>query len=348
MTSIEDAPGGRGRWRSLLADLKGARPGDVARWAFWVPFRDLLDPDRPELLRALYPLWRVQYAAAGRQREAMADEYRRCFDEDPEPLVREAYRIAFRNHLEELLLGKLTPENWSRYLVFDGREHLDAALDRGKGAIILFPHAGNFMLMIAAVSLCGYPYTQYAARGMAPPEVAQAHPDVFARNRWREEARLAREANEDRLPARFITMKTPLRHLYRCLARNEIVGLAFDGRIGSRFVPFPFLGRQALLNPGAYRLAASTGAAIVPTLCSAPADGPNVCTFGEPIHGDDWRDLMERYVHGAVEPWIRAHKGEYGFWLAHCRLRNDVDDHPLFTDHAPDDRWRVHLERIPR
>lgn len=281
----------------------------------------------------------------------MLQEVEACFGGaaesiDVESIVAEAYRMALRNHLEELLLGKLTAETWSKHMRFEGRDNLDSALERGKGVIMLNPHAGNFMLMIASVSLAGYPFTQYAARGLAPQDTAQAHPAVFGHNRFRESARRAREESEDRLPANFISLSTPVRHLYRCLARNEVVGLAFDGRIGSRFVARPFLGREALLNPGAYRMAASTGAAIVPTLCSVPKEGPNICTFGEPIFVDSkrgWQGAMDDVIYGAMEPWLRAHPSEYALWLAHCRIRAAVDDHPFFIDYAPDDRYKRHL-----
>lgn len=325
-----------------LRELRGS-PWDVARWAFWVPFRELLDPARPEQLRALYPLWRAHYTAARAQRAAVAEELRLCFGGEVEHDVREAYRVGFRVHLEELLLGKLTPQTCPNFMRIEGREHLDAALARGRGAIVLNPHAGNIMMMIAALALGGYRYTQYAARGLAPPEVAAQNAAVFGHNAWRRATREAREANEDHLPAQFLSLQTPVRHLYRSLARNEVVGIAFDGRIGTRFVPVQYLGRQALLNPGPYRLAASTGAAIVPALCACPEDDVNVLTLGEPCWGDDPDELLDRAIHGAIEPWLRRHRGEYGLWLAHCRLRRAVDDHPLFTDYAPDDRYRRHL-----
>ena len=326
--------------RERLRDWQGS-PRDIARWLFWVKLRDLLDPDRPEQLRALYPLWRAQYHAARGQRALMLDEYRRWLGPDVDPaVVREAFRVGFRVHLEEVLLGSITPQNLHHYMVFEGRENLDAALARGRGVVLLNPHAGNIMMMIAALSLSGYTYTQYAARGMAPPEVAAQNPEVFGINRWRREARAVREASEDRLPATFITLETSVRHLYRCLKRNEVVGIAYDGRIGSRFVKVPYLGRQALLNPGPYRLAATTGAAIVPALCSCPPDGPNVLTLGEPIVGDDPVRLMDAFLHGAVEPWFHQNPATYGVWMAHCRERRAVDDHPLFTDYAPDDRWK--------
>ncbi|GDX83319.1 hypothetical protein LBMAG42_51300 [Deltaproteobacteria bacterium] len=324
--------------RSDLADLRGS-PKDVARWMFWVKLRESLDPERPESLARLLPLWRAQYALAGRQRALMVDEYRRWLGEVPENIVAEAYRIAFRVHLEELLLGKLTPHNWQRWLTLAGKEHLDAALARGKGAILIFPHAGNFMFMHAVMGLMGHRYTQYAARGMAPLEVSQAHADVFANNKWRREARAAREANEDRLPITFISLDTSVRELYRCLGRNELVGIAFDGRIGQKWAKVPYLGRTALLNPGPYRLAASTGAALVPTLMECPDGEANICRFAEPIWGKDAGELREHALGGAIEPWLRAHPEHYGIWLTHCRERAAVDDHPFFTDYAPDERW---------
>lgn len=324
---------------SGFADYKGS-PKDFARWLFWVKLRDAVDPDDPASLQRAYPLWRAQYAIARAQRALMADEYQRWLGDVPESTVANAYRIAFRVHLEELLLGKLTPTNWQKWMRLEGRGNLDAALARGKGAILLFPHAGNFMLMHAVMGLAGWKYTQYAARGMAPPEVAAAHANVFANNKWRREARQAREDNEDRLPITFISLDTPVRHLYRCLERNELVGIAFDGRIGAKWAKAAYLGRTALLSTGPYKLAAATGAAVVPTYCSAPEGGENLCTFDQPIVESNADRLMEEFLGNRVGPWLAANPEHYGIWLAHCRERAAVDDHPFFTDYAPDDRWK--------
>jgi lauroyl/myristoyl acyltransferase len=280
----------------------------------------------------------------------MADEFSRCFgtepsDERSKGWVRDAFRIGFQNSLEELLLGKFDRETWSNFMEIRGKEQLDEALERGKGAIILFPHAGNVMLLIAAISYSGYPYTQYAARGLAPEDVAADHPELLGHNRLREAVRMAREDNEDRMPAKFLTLEASARNLYRALANNETVGIAFDGRIGSKFVKVPYLGREALLNPGPFRLAQSTGAAIVPAFCTAPYSKKNVLQFGSPIYPDAkgkkgaWKDLMASFLNDKIEPMIRQNPAEYGLWLAHCRMRASIDDHPFFIDYAPDERY---------
>ncbi len=317
-------------------------PGDLARWLFWVRLRESLPADRPELLRRLWPLWRAQYLAATANHALLREELERCFGRNDESILKDAYRLAFRSHFQELLLGKMTRDNIHLHMRFENQQHLDAALARGKGAIILCPHAGNVMMMIAKVALSGYTYTQYAARGLAPPEVAALHPELFGHNRWRREAREVREAAEDQLPASFLTMETPVRELLRRLGRNEVVGIAYDGRLGKKFVPAEYLGRKALLNPGPYKMACTSGAAIVPTFCYAPNDGPEICHFGEPIFpkGRSAETVMAQFLHAAAEPFLRAHPESYAIWLLHCRLRAAVDDHPFFVDYAPDERWR--------
>ena len=111
--------------------LKGASPKDLARWAFWVPFRRALRPEHPEQLATLYPLWRAQYQAARVQRDEMAKEMVLSFGDAREERLQDAYRVAFRVHLEELLLGKLNPDTVDHYITWQGKEHLDAALARG-------------------------------------------------------------------------------------------------------------------------------------------------------------------------------------------------------------------------
>ena len=148
--------------------------------------------------------------------------------------------MAFRTHLEELLLGKLNPGNIDQWVRFQGIEHVEQALMANKGVIWLYPHAGPVMLMIAGLAHRGIPYTQYAARGQALEALAKEHPDLLAHNPWREAVRRTRENDEDRLPVEYLTLDAPVRTLHRHLAQNRVVGIAFDGRIGNGWFPTPF------------------------------------------------------------------------------------------------------------
>ena len=128
--------------------------------------------------------------------------------------------------------------------------------------------------------------------------------------------------------------------LYRRLAANELVGIAFDGRIGTKWAPYTWLGRQSLMSTGPWRLACSTGATVLPAFCRTPPDGPAVCHIGAPLEPGTDPDALAAKVLRIEEAWIRRWPEEYGIWLAHARIRNNIDDHPLFIDHAADDRWR--------
>ena len=319
-------------------------PGDIARWAFWGPLRKALCPSNPGRVHALRSGWRLQWKAAGSSRDLMADEYRRCFGErytesGYAQLVQDAYRQAWRTHMEELLLAKLSPDTIDDWLQLEGQAHLDEALSRGKGVVWLYPHAGPVMLMIAGLAHRGYAYTQYAARGLPPAQMAKDHPELLASNRWRAAVRQTREANEDAVPANYISLDTSVRELVRRLQANEIVGLAYDGRIGQGWWPTPYMGRQALLSPGPYKLAVTSGATVLPVFCHSPTDGPGVCKIGAPLSpGKDWQALADMVLR-QQEHWLTRFPEEYGIWLLHARIRREIDDHPLFLDYAQGDRW---------
>ena len=320
-------------------------PADVARWAFWGPLRDVLDPEQPALVKALHSAWHLQHAAARGGRALMEDELRRCFhgrytDSEYRGMVADAYRCAWRVHLEELLLGKVDARSVESFIRFEGVQNLDQALVPGKGVVWTYPHAGAVMLMLAWLAHHGYRYVQYAARGLPPPELAAANPELMATNRLREKVRSVREQNEDKVPCTYLTMDHPTRELYRRLADNELVGIAFDGRAAAKFFVHELLGRQAVLSSGPYRLAVSTKAAVVPAFCLTPRTGPAICKVGAPIFpGRDWREVAEEVLR-VQDAWLREYPSEYGIWLLHCRRRAGLDDHPLFGDTADDDRWK--------
>jgi hypothetical protein len=192
--------------------------------------------------------------------------------------------------------------------------------------------------MLAGLVQRGHRVVQVAARGLAPADIAREHAVLLGATPLREAVRAAREADEDRTGATFLDLRTSPRPLYRALSDGAVVSLAFDGRVGARWEPVPFLGRTALLSPGAFKLAESTGAPIVPAFVETRETGPHVCHVGPPVR------VPAHEARARVLAWTEAHirraPASYGAWLLHCRLRNAIDDHPLFIDHAPDGRWR--------
>lgn len=161
--------------------------------------------------------------------------------------------------VETLVFGRMDRALLERLVTVQGREHLDAALARGQGVVLLLAHFGSFLLPLPWLGFRGYTVSQVTGRPR------HAGPAAAALWRWRK-----RSAN--RLPVRFIQVGSFLRPVHDALRRNEIVALAFDGRDGSQWTEVRFLGRPARFSAGPFRLARRTGAAIIPAFMVRHAD----------------------------------------------------------------------------
>src|SRR5258708_9425786 len=110
------------------------------------------------ILRAFPPAVRHAVATPGGaawywlspgQRRAALDNYAAALGRHPtDPEVAQVARRAFQNYgrmlMDFLLIGSLTPEDLVKRTSMDGREHLDAALARGRGVIMAVPHMGSW------------------------------------------------------------------------------------------------------------------------------------------------------------------------------------------------------------
>jgi KDO2-lipid IV(A) lauroyltransferase len=77
---------------------------------------------------------------------------------------RERRNLARKNfiHLARVVLElpyirRLTPDEVDGFVAFDGLEHLDAALKKGRGVLVMTSHFGNWELMALAFSLLYHP-----------------------------------------------------------------------------------------------------------------------------------------------------------------------------------------------
>lgn len=139
----------------------------------------------------------------------------------------------------------------------EGKEHLDQALERGRGAIVVFFHFGMARMNILALAQNGYdcvfheiPFTRY--REKVYPWVARA---IMNRENEVQEA-------SGRKAILHHSGET-LRALSEALSQNAIIVLMGDGMAASRLVELPFLNGRMPFPTGPARLAALTGAGIV-------------------------------------------------------------------------------------
>jgi Kdo2-lipid IVA lauroyltransferase/acyltransferase len=150
------------------------------------------------------------------------------------------------------------PDELRDTIPFRGREHLDAALGKGKGVILLSGHLGNFILLGTRLALSGYP--------------------THVLINQRRDGRFAQLMDEYRKQVLQTTIharprREALRQLVRVLRHNDIVVIIADEyRKGNDGVRVPFFGRAVLARRGPVTLALRTGAAVVPAFLIREAD----------------------------------------------------------------------------
>ncbi len=175
----------------------------------------------------------------------------------------------FENHsleeLEAVLIPRLRVQDLPRLVAFEGLAHLDAALARGRGAIMLVCHFGSFPLGGALLGLRGYPI-----HGIAGPYGPPYTDPVDTRHIDRKVKGIERCTG---FPFLYVGRSSGLDY-HRALRAERVVSLAFDASLGnSERLPVTFLGRTAFLPYSFLRLAKLTGAPIVSYVTLRRADG---------------------------------------------------------------------------
>ncbi len=202
--------------------------------------------------RLAQALGTLGWLLARRDRRTTAVNLRLCL---PELAVAEQRRLA-RAHFASLLQSLFeTAALWFRpngrlaqSPVLAGREHLDAALQRGKGVLLVTAHFTTNEMAAAALGRAGLDADLMYKRSSSP--LIQA----FAlRQRLRQAS-----------PATRLVPSEGLVEVLRSLKRNRVVLYAPDQvYAGPGHLRVPFFGVPALCNPGITTLARATGCAVL-------------------------------------------------------------------------------------
>jgi KDO2-lipid IV(A) lauroyltransferase len=143
-----------------------------------------------------------------------------------------------------------------------GREHLERAVERGRGVVLTSTHVGNWEL--AAVVLAHWGYTLHAVAGVQL-------------NRWLTSA--VRETKSE-LAIHTVSPEDGFRKLLRALEHNDLVALMVDGDIYRHGTRVEMFGRETSFPAGPAALSQRTGA-------------PIICGFCERLPGGRFRIMME-------------------------------------------------------
>jgi Kdo2-lipid IVA lauroyltransferase/acyltransferase len=163
-----------------------------------------------------------------------------------EVVARQVFRNIGKSLVEFLRMPALSTAEVRRLCQLEGMEHLNAALDAGRGAMIITAHYGSWELLAARLVVEGIPLSVVARDADDGAINALIH-------RIREGCGY-----------RVIPRQSAPRGVMEALRRNEVVAILMDQNTtqGGQFVPF--FGRTAATATGPALLALRTGAALLP------------------------------------------------------------------------------------
>ncbi len=267
------------------------------------------------------------------KQRVMIDEFRRVLpgrsEKDLRLIVRESFINYCLSELEILLYPSMDRAYIDRVFTIEGREHLDAALAKGKGVLLCQAHFGAFQMTMPAIGYTGYTMNQISASAAV----------------WKEGGASASQSRmfdikaryEYTLPVKHISITSSLRPVFNALKKNEIVGITVDGGGGKKVVPFRFLGREALYQTGAVDLAISTGAAMVPAFVITESGLRHRLVLHAPLRMDGEKDTVRRAAlqefAALLESYVQRYPHHYGYTLCLRRQRAAIDTYPFFTDY---------------
>ena len=309
----------------------------VFRFIFWYPLRGLA-PFLPEKIAScLAALSAVPLYLTDRERvRILREELRRIINRETghkavNRAVRRSLVILCKSRMDLFRFKKQDNALQKNPGILEGKQKLDSALEMGNGAMILTPHFGSHLTLLPLLHFSGYRVNQFATRQTVWKDIPGARKD-FLFHRALDIA----DKLENAIPVRFIYQDDSIKTLFRCLENNEILVMGFDGRMGKRWEPLPFLGRTAHFSRGFATIAEKTGAPVF--LSFAVRSGE--ASAGRIILEGPWRfdkggaeaEAVLGTMVSCVESYVKAYPCHYGEFLRLMRTRRDMDDPPFFKE----------------
>jgi KDO2-lipid IV(A) lauroyltransferase len=204
----------------------------------------------------------LRVATGGRLSEAELDE-----------LTARALSSYGRYWREAFRLPSLRSDHVVSHTDDPGVEHIDKALDAGRGVILALPHSGNWdAAAVWFIDHLGGPFMTVAER-LKPESLYRRFLDY-----------------RETLGMRVVPLTGGERPssavLREWLHDGGSACLLVDRDLGASGVPVTFFGRPTTMPGGAALLAAQTGAALIPVICQFTPDGWRLVIHPEvPVDG---------------------------------------------------------------
>jgi KDO2-lipid IV(A) lauroyltransferase len=223
-------------------------------------------------------------------------------DRDPASVIRQNFRNFGRSFIEVIKIYCGFGDRIFRSVEVRGAEHVARALEKGRGALLITAHCGNWELLAL-----------YASLNVTPINIVARRQNNEFFNRFIERTR-AKYGN------RLIYKEGALKKILAALKKNEMVGILIDQSvIRAEGIVVPFLGRNAYAMRTPALIARKTGTPVVPAFIRRTESG-HVIEAGAEIpldtSGDSDEALMQDTVNflRPVEDFVSKYPAEW-LWI---------------------------------
>ena len=199
--------------------------------------------------------------------------------------------------------------HFDRFLLnmrIEGKEHLDAALARGKGVIAVGAHLGSFTLLGTRLAIEGYPFNLIINMGRFRKLWDKLA--YYQRILWQQQTIPLKPASAS------------IKKCLNCLHRNEILYIVADEQQRRGGLPVPFFGQIAYTPPGPAIFSLKTGAPILPMFVLRNDELNRTLVIKSPLPFErthDEKTDIERLTHQftkAIEETVRQYPSQWA-WL---------------------------------
>jgi lauroyl/myristoyl acyltransferase len=305
--------------RTIPARRLLRRVGVLAYWLVVAPLAALLPASLAYRIACWNGDWNFRYWPEKRSevvrdlRQVLGDE---LSPEEAEHLARDLFRFHFCNVIDVMRL-RGRAQSLGKLVEIRGREHLEAALAEGKGAILCGAHLGSHIGAFSLLHASGFPLT------------------TIGRWDWKYDASVS---STERRFWDLVYARRVLRHRQRphiepwpgriqvavqaasALRGNEVVAICSDApplhAERPRTIEVPFLGRQARLLPGVVTLARLTGAPVLMAFVHRSADYRHqVLEISAPVPMEGETATAFGHCVAAIDAAIRTNPARWNFWF---------------------------------
>ncbi|MBI4974355.1 MAG: lysophospholipid acyltransferase family protein [Candidatus Omnitrophica bacterium] len=238
-------------------------------------------------------------------------------DEELTQMAKEVFRNFAKYLVDFFRFSKVDHDYIRRFVKIEGLNNIDEARSRGKGAILLSAHIGNWELGGFVLAMIGYPISA----------VVLTHQNKKINDFFTHQRLLSN--------LKPIEIGIALRSCYAALKGNNLLAVLGDRDFSKNGIHVDFFGRKTLLPKGPSVFSRRIGSAIVPTFMIREKDDSFRLIMDKPIFPDASGEedkaietLTKKYL-SVIEAYVRKYPTQ---WYMFREVWNNNDKKFLRPD----------------